>query len=103
LKFQISTDPRTQIQMHSEMLTRVRSAVHDVATYRDRLLPELQRHEALMQSMRASEPRSPETRKQIAEVAKMRQTRKKLRQQELCLKNQERRLQERISWLQTGC
>ncbi len=88
--------------MHSEWLIRVKSAIRKVSTYQDRLLPELQKNEALMESLRAAQPKGSDTKRQIAEVAKLRQTRKELRRQELCLKDQERRLQERILSLQIG-
>ncbi len=102
MKFEMPQSPEAQILMHSEWLNRVQSAIGKVTAYQDQLLPELQKHETLMESLRAAQPKGPDTKRQIAQVARLRQTRKELRRQELCLKDQERRLQERILSRQTG-
>jgi len=71
--------------MHGAMLQRVQAAEQDVAQRQASLLQQLERKAAL------------------GLVTKEDMTaRKNLRLQELCLKDQERRLQERIEFLRTG-
>lgn len=107
LKFIIPQSPEARLAIHTEWLGQVRMAIQEISSKKDRLLPELQRHEALMESLRANpanrHPTSPELKAEIREVAKLRQSKKDLRMKELCLREQAERLQERILSLQTGC
>lgn len=71
--------------MHDVMLLRVRSLLQDAAGRREALLQELKQITSKGQDARP-----------------VHQARKNLHLQELCLRDQERRLQERIASLQTG-
>ncbi|MFZ3147832.1 MAG: hypothetical protein WA137_02190, partial [Methanothrix sp.] len=85
MKFDMPTDPAAQIRMHEAMLKKICIASQEVIARRSMLLPELARR------LDTGE-----------DVKKLSQAKKELRYQELCLLDQERRLKERISCLQTG-
>jgi len=85
LKFEMPQIPEGQIAMYDVMLLRVRSALQDAAG----------RQEALLQELKQMTLTSQDTRN-------IHQARKNLHLQELCLRDQERRLQERLVSLQTG-
>jgi len=71
--------------MHDVMLLRVRSALQDAAGRQEALLQQIERMISAGQDARP-----------------VHQARKNLHLQELCLRDQERRLQERLVSLQTG-
>jgi hypothetical protein len=100
LKFIMPQSPEARFAIHTEWLGQVRMAIQEVSSQKDRVLPELQRHEVLMERLRSRDPRSPETKAQIVEVARLRHAKKDLRMKELCLREQAERLQERILSLQ---
>lgn len=85
MKFQMPATVEGQIEMHNAMLQKVLAALQSVADHQSTLLHQLERKAAL----------GLVTKEDIT-------ARKNLRLQELCLKDQERRLQERILCLQTG-
>ena len=85
MKFEMPQTPEGQIAMHDAMLLRVRFVLQDVAA----------RQEALLQELKQITLAGQDTRN-------IHQARKNLHLQELCLRGQERRLQERIASLQTG-
>ncbi len=99
MRFVLPPSPEAGIRMHSEWLVQVRMALQEISSGKDKLLPELQRHEALMVEMRSDHP---ELKAQIRVVAELRQSKKDLRMKELCLREQAKRLEERILSLQTG-
>ena len=85
MKFTMPDNPADQTRMHGAMLARVGEAKQQISTALDRIAPELEGR------MKAGQ-----------DIRELTQTRKRLHLQELCLIDQERRLQERISFLQTG-
>lgn len=85
MKFEMPTTGEGQIAMYSAMLQCVRSALQDAAGRQEAVLQELKQITSKGQDARP-----------------VHQARKNLHLQELCLRDQERRLQERIASLQTG-
>ena len=71
--------------MYSESLARVKGGIQQIASMKMQLEPELIRKQALGE-----------------DVQDLLKAKKNLRLQELCLADQEQRLQERIVCLQTG-
>ncbi len=86
MKFEMPQTTKDQIAMHSAMLQRVQAARQSVSRDRGTMLQHLEQKSALGLDIRQDM-----------------KTFKNLRLQELCLKDQETRLQERLSSLQTGC
>lgn len=74
-----------KIQMYSESLARVRGGLQQLAAMKLQLEPELIKRQALG-----------------ADIKDLQKAKNNLRLQELCLQDQETRLQERIVCLQTG-
>jgi hypothetical protein len=85
MKFEMPQTSEDQIAMHSAMLQRVQAARQNIAQDQSGMLQQLKQKSALGFDVREDM-----------------KTFKKLRLQELCLVNQEIRLQERIERLQTG-
>lgn len=85
MKFEMPQTIEGQMDMHSYMLQKVRSVLQDVAGRQGALLQQLEQMTSTGQDARP-----------------VHQARKNLHLQELCLRDQERRLQERIASLQTG-
>lgn len=86
MKFEMPPTIEGQIAMHSAMLQRVQAAQQSITRDQGALLQQLKQKSALGFDVRVD--------------YKML---KNLHLQELCLKDQEIRLQERLSSLQTGC
>lgn len=85
MKFEIPTTPEGQIAMHSAMLQRVRSALINISRDQGSLQQRIGQKSALGFDTGADQ-----------------KILRNLRRQELCLADQEIRLQERIASLQTG-
>ena len=83
MKFTMPDSPADQVRMHSTLLARVGEAKQQIASALERIAPEIDSR------MKAGQ-----------DIRELAQTRKRLHLQELCMIDQERRLQERISFLQ---
>ena len=89
MKFKMPDNPAEQIRMHSIILDRVHETLRQVPVDMARISEDIDSRLATGVS--------------ILKVQTLIQTRKNLHRQELCLRDQERRLQERIELLlQTG-
>ena len=88
MKFKMPDNPAEQIRMHSIILDRVHETLRQVPVDTARISEDIDSRLATGVS--------------ILKVQTFIQTRKNLHRQELCLRDQERRLQERIALLQTG-
>lgn len=88
MKFTMPDNPAELVKMHSIMLGRVQDTLRQVPTDLATITNKIDSH--LAQGI------SP------LKIQTLIQTRKNLHRQELCLKDQERRLQERIELLLTG-
>lgn len=85
MKFEMPQTIEGQIDMHSAMLQRVQAALLDIARDQGAMLQQLKQKSSLGFDIREDL-----------------KTFKDLRRQELCLADQEIRLQERITFLRTG-
>ena len=88
MKFKMPDNSAEQIRMHSIILDRVHETLRQVPVDMARISGDIDSRLATGVS--------------ILKVQTFIQTRKNLHRQELCLRDQERRLQERIALLQTG-
>ena len=88
MKFTMPDNPAEQIRMHSIILDRVHETLRQVPVDMARITADI--------DSRLAKGISP------LKIQTLTQTRKNLHRQELCLRDQERRLQERIASLQTG-
>lgn len=88
MKFTMPDNPAEQIKMHSIMLDHVHDTLQQVPSDMARVTADIDNK--LAQGISS------------LKIQTLIQTRKNLHRQELCLRDQERRLQERIALLQTG-
>ncbi|OPY52703.1 MAG: hypothetical protein A4E48_00992 [Methanosaeta sp. PtaU1.Bin060] len=86
MKFIIPLGPAQQILLHEEMLQRVEMALDQTSVRLERLSAEIQAKAAANER-----------------YVELHQAHKEVRVQLLCLQDQQKRLQEGIKCLQTGC